>query len=397
MQVMLLFLLSLGHLVTDLSGGTFPMLLPVLKSELHLSYTALGTLVLAGNLSSSVAQPLFGIWSDRVASRWLLPLGCSLSALGIVLAGLGSGYPLILFGVLLSGIGSAAYHPEGSKQSFLVAGSQKATALSIYSVGGNIGYGLGPAFASFLLTMAGRKGMIGLLLPALVTALLLYFFIPAMKRAETERFSRDTELATPHAVASGGKVMWSALVLITLIVTIRSWVHVGVTTFVPLYYVNVLGQSSRFTSNLLTIFLLAGAFGTVLGRPLADRVGTKKFLYISMISTIPALACLPYAGGFWSFLLSGWSCFALISSFSTTLVYAQELMPGRVGLASGIMLGFAFGLGGLGALLLGKAADIWSVSPVLKGVPFLLLPAILLTAFLPAVNRTVNREDKRCV
>lgn len=402
MRVLLLFLLSLGHLVTDLSQGALPMLLPVLREEFRLSYTEVGVVVLVANLSASVTQPLFGLWSDRYAGRWLLPLGCFLSALGMALAGAAPGYALVLLGVLLSGLGSAAYHPEGSKQTFLISGTrEKATALSVYSVGGNIGFGLGPLAAACLLAWAGRFGVVVLLVPALATSLLVQGFFPALARL-TQGEARGTgggqspgaalgagrELnpaAVPARVPPGGpgRAARAALLLLVLIVTLRSWVHVGVTTFIPLYYVDCLGSEPGFASMLLTIFLLAGAAGTLLGGPLADRWGKKTLLLLSFCLVVPPLLYLPSSTGAWSAVLVGWSGLALISTFAVTVVYAQELIPNQVGLASGLILGFAVGMGGLGALLLGSAADLWGVPAALKLVAVLPLPALFLTFLLP--------------
>ncbi len=389
MQFPLLILLSLGHLVTDLSGGVLPMLLPVLKEEFHLSYVALSLIILVANLSSSVLQPFFGVWSDRVPSRWLMPLGCFLSALGICLAGLATGYTLILAGVFLSGVGTAAYHPEGSKQTFLISGEQKGVAMSVYSVGGNIGFGLGPLVGTLLLAWGGHRGMLGLLVPAAVTAILINAFLPAIaRRGKVLQASRHRELDCPDGA---GRRVWGAVFLLVLIVTLRSWVHIGVTTFVPLYYVDYLKGSYHYASFLLTLFLMAGAVGTIAGGPLADRWGRRQIMLLSFLLAIPPVWLLPYSHGAWSAVLMVWSGFALISTFAITVVYAQELIPNNVGLASGLMLGFSVGMGALFVLPLGAVADAWGVPAVLKLLAVLPVAAVLLTLLLPgrqAAGRT---------
>ena len=183
MQAFLIFLMGIGHLVTEFSGGALPMLLPALKTDFHLSYTAVSVIVQVATLSATLTQPLFGIWSDRISSRWLLSTSCFLSALGLAIVGWAGSFALILLGVLINGLGTAAFHPEASKQAFLASDQGKtALSLSIFSVGGSIGYGLGPLAATLLLASAGRRGIAALLLPAIIAALLLQFSQPALSR-----------------------------------------------------------------------------------------------------------------------------------------------------------------------------------------------------------------------
>ncbi len=381
MRVFLIVLLSLGHLVTDLTQGALPVLLPALKAEFHLSYGTVALVVLVSNISSSFLQPLFGVWSDRRPGRWLLPAGCVLAALGLALAGCTPLYHLVLLGVFLSGLGTAAYHPEGSKQTFLLAGSRPATALACYSVGGNLGFGLGPLAGAWLLERAGRAGVAGFLLPCGLVAFSISLFLPVLARLaaqkETEGGARSGE------VSSSGGAAWAYLLVLLLVVTLRSWVHVGVTTFIPLYYTDYLGRDPRFASTLLTVFLLAGACGTLVSGPLADRWGRKAVLAASLGLALPPLFLFPYTSGALCVFLVGWGGFALISSFAITVVYAQELLPGHIGLASGLMLGFAVGLGGVGAYLLGEAADVFGVRAALLLTAVLLVPALACTAPLP--------------
>lgn len=384
MRLLFLLILSSGHLFTDVVGGALPILLPVLVDEFGLSYTAVGVVILVANLSSSVIQPLFGIWSDRTSCRWFLPAGCIISALGMALAGVAASYALILFGVFLSGIGTAAYHPEGSKQAFLIGGKQKATALSIYSIGGNIGFGLGPLTAYFLLGLAGRKGMAGLLVPAVLIALLIHWALPTIARLVDSNLLTERQSRVSDTLTNAGRPLVVILVLLVLIVTLRSLIHIGLTNYIPLYYINYLKTDQKYASLLLTIFLMAGALGTLIGGPLADLWGRKRVMVISFLLVFPSLWFFPYSSGIWSMILAGWSGFALVSSFAVTVVYAQELLPHHVGLASGLILGFAVGMGALGGLLFGMAADAWGLLVVLKIISVLPVPALLLTLILPS-------------
>jgi FSR family fosmidomycin resistance protein-like MFS transporter len=390
LQIWLLIMLSLGHLMTDLCGGVLPILLPVLKDEFHLTYTALGVIVLLANLSSSVVQPLFGMWSDRISSRWLLPMGLLLAALGIAYVGIAPSYLLLLVGVFVSGIGTAAYHPEGSKQSFLISGAQKATAMAVYSVGGNIGFGLGPLMASLLLAVNGTKGTLWLLLPVLMVALLINYYLPTLDKLCQKIGTANQTKAEVKARPPAGRRAWLAVTILIMIVTLRSLIHIGMSTYIPLFYVNYLHTRPALASIILTVFLMAGALGTVVGGPLADRWGRKTVLALSFLLVLPALWFFPYSRGIWSAVLAGWSGFALISTFSVTVVYAQELLPEHVGLASGLMMGFSVGLGSLGALAYGAIADAQGVLSVLKLLSLLPVPALLLTMLLPARRKALQ-------
>ena len=379
----LLFLLSFGHLVTDMMGGALPVLLPVLKSEFSLSYTQLGVIILVSNLVSSVIQPVFGIWSDRKAVLWLLPIGCLVAALGMAWVGFAPTYYFVLIAITLNGIGSAAYHPEGSKQAFLISGERKATAMSIYSVGGNIGHGLGPMIAVLLLGLSGRKGMAWFLVIALITAFLLNHFIPAIRRQGEQGVYNEGEKDTGLSKDTVKKGVIYGLSLLVMIVIMRSLVHIGLTNFIPLYVEEYLHGSKEYGALLLTVFLLSGAVGTIVGGPAADWIGRKKVIVLSFLLVTPLLWLFLFSSGTWTLPLAALSGFVLISTFSVTVVYAQELIPHNVGLASGLTLGFAFGVGALGGLAFGAAADVWGIPAVLKVICLLPIPALLLALALP--------------
>ena len=379
----LLFLLSFGHLVTDMMGGALPVLLPVLKSEFSLSYTQLGVIILVSNLVSSVIQPVFGIWSDRKAVLWLLPIGCLVAALGMAWVGFAPTYYFVLIAITLNGIGSAAYHPEGSKQAFLISGERKATAMSIYSVGGNIGHGLGPMIAVLLLGLSGRKGMAWFLVIALITAFLLNHFIPAIQRQGDQGVYNEGEKDAGLSKDTVKKGVIYGLSLLVMIVVMRSLVHIGLTNFIPLYVEEYLHGSKEYGALLLTVFLLSGAVGTIVGGPAADWIGRKKVIVLSFLLVTPLLWLFLFSSGTWTLPLAALSGFVLISTFSVTVVYAQELIPHNVGLASGLTLGFAFGVGALGGLAFGAAADVWGIPAVLKVICLLPIPALLLALALP--------------
>jgi FSR family fosmidomycin resistance protein-like MFS transporter len=383
LQAFLIFLMGLGHLVTEFSGGALPMLFPVLKTDFHLSYTAITLIVQVATLSATLTQPLFGIWSDRISSRWLLSTSCFLSALGIAIVGWAGSFALILLGVLINGLGTAAFHPESSKQAFLASDRGKASlSLSIFSVGGSIGYGLGPLAATLLLAGGGRSWMAAMLLPAAVTALLLQFSQPALARFNSRPGAgANNRSAAPdyNPVAS-----WYILALLVLFVTFRSWINTGVTTFIPLYFVNYLKGDPTYAGIWLTVFLLTGALGTLAGVPLAERIGKKATLGLSFVGLIPPFILFPHASGIWSLALAGWAGFALLLSTAIAIVYAQEVLPHRVGLAASLMMGLGVGLGSLGALLMGRIADLHGVPAALAIMAALVPPTLLITLLLPS-------------
>jgi FSR family fosmidomycin resistance protein-like MFS transporter len=386
LQAFLIFLMGLGHLVTEVSGGALPMLFPVLKNEFRLSYTAISLIVQVATLSATLTQPLFGIWSDRISSRWLLSASCFLSALGLAVVGWAGSFALILLGVLINGLGTAAFHPESSKQAFLASDrGQTALSLSIFSVGGSIGYGLGPLAATLLLAGGGRRGMAALLLPAAVTALLLQFSQPALARFNSRPGAgcNNRSAADRHPATA-----WYVLGLLVLYVTFRSWISSGVTTFIPLYFVNYLRGDPAYAGIWLTVFLLAGALGTLAGAPLAERIGKKATLALSFIGLIPPFILFPHAVGVWGLVLAGWAGLSLLLSTAIAIVYAQEVLPDRAGLAGSLMMGLGVGLGSLGALLMGRIADLHGVPAALAIMAALVPPTLLITLLLPGERGT---------
>ena len=391
MPYLLLFLLSFGHGAVDLCGSALPMLLPVLKSQYHLSYTAVSQVVLIFNLSSSLIQPAFGMLSDRISCRWLMPLGCILAA-GMALIGVVSSYGLVLLCILLCGIGNAAYHPEGAKQSYLISGEHQAAAQSIYTIGGNLGAGLGPIIATLLIGLSGMKGMIWLLVPTLFSIVLILYRLPVLSHLGRERELTCRQTAISQSVSAS---TWGVIALLMLIATIRSIIYTCITTFFPLYTINYLRESHFWAGLCLSGFLLTGVLGSAIAGPLADRWGRKKVLIFSFLIAIPPLLILPYSRGVLSLIVSSWIGFALIASFGITVVIAQELIPGQVGMVSGLILGFASGIAALGVLMFGAIADTWGVATVFKLMSILPVVLLVLTFTLPKIESNDSKSMSR--
>src|SRR5207249_778798 len=372
----LIALLSIGHFVVDLNQGCLPAVLPCLKSAHHLSYAAVATIVLAANVASSLVQPLFGYFADRTARRWMLPASVLLTGGGFALMGLAPGFTALLALVVAMGLGVAAYHPEAYKTATSVAGEKKATALSWFSLGGNVGIALGPPVITALVTVVGVMGSLGLLLPTLVATMLLLAVLPA--------FSPTPAPRAAAAAAARGVNMPGAMAVLILVVTIRSWTSLGFTTFVPFYYVDTLGANPRLIGPLLFVFLGAGAAGTVVAGPLADRWGARAFTKWVLLAAMPFGMLFLMTRGVLAFVMLGLFGAILTSSFSVSIVLGQAYLPRNSGTASGLIVGFAIGAGGLGVTALGWVADRFGLPAALWISAATPLAAFVAARFLPA-------------
>src|SRR2546422_7570163 len=336
----LIALLSLGHFVVDLNQGSLPAVLPFLKSAHQLSYASAATIVLAANVASSLVQPLFGYFADQTARRWMLPASVFLTGVGFALMGLAPGYAALLALVIVMGLGVAAYHPEAYKTAASVAGERKATALSWFALGGNVGVALGPPVITVLVAALGLAGSLGMLMPTLVVAALLLAALPSL--------SQTTAPRATAAAAMRGVNMPGAMALLILVVTIRSWASLGFTTFVPFYYIDELGADPRLVGPLLFVFLGAGAVGTVIAGPFADRWGPRAFMQWVLLAALPFGVLFLLARGALAFVMLGIFGALLTSSFTVSVVLGQAYLPRNAGTASGLIVGFAIGAGGLG-------------------------------------------------
>jgi FSR family fosmidomycin resistance protein-like MFS transporter len=340
-------LLSAGHLATDFAGGALPALLPFLVDEFDLSYTLAGLTMLAWAFSSSVVQPAFGLLSDRRGALWLLPAGLAAGGIGIGLAAVAPSYWTMLLLVTLSGLGTAAYHPEGTKFAAYVSGRRRATGMSLFSIGGNVGYAVGPLVATALVVWLGLGGGILLALPPLAVAAVILAASPYLRGFAPDRHA---------ARAAAGEDRPGAMGLLLVIVALRSVAWFGLLAFVPLWEVSQ-GRSEAYGNHVLAAMLLVGGIGTLAAGPLADRIGRRPVLTASVVAVGPLLTVYIVVGG-----LVGAAALALvgvcvIGTFGITMVMSQEYLPRHIGLASGLSIGLSIGLGGVAALALGALAD----------------------------------------
>jgi FSR family fosmidomycin resistance protein-like MFS transporter len=370
-------LLALGHLVVDMNQGALAPLLPFLKGVFGLSYAASGAILLVSSLTSSLVQPVFGYLADRAARRWILPWAVVLSAAGVGLAGLAPSYGVLLVLVLVSGLGVAAYHPEGYRTANQVAGARKATGLSLFSIGGNVGIALGPPAVTLLVPWFGLPGTLGFLGPGLLVAALLATILPTVVAASTPG-------APAWTARESGRAMRGAMALLIAVVTVRAWTQLGLVTYVPFLYVDVLGQDPRVVGPLLFLFLGAGAVGTLAGGPIADRWGPRRYLVASLALSSPLLAVFLWRPGGWlAAIILAATGFVLVSSFSVTVALGQAYLPRQLGMAAGLIVGLAIGTGGLGVTALGWIADHWGLHAALRLVTVLPVAGLVVALCLP--------------
>jgi MFS transporter, FSR family, fosmidomycin resistance protein len=370
--------LSSGHLATDLAQGALPALLPFLVVKFDLSYTMAAALVLASTISSSVIQPAFGLWSDTRGALWLLPTGVAVAGVGMALAAVAPSYPLVMLAVLAAGIGVAAYHPEGSKLASYVSGARRASGMSLFSVGGNLGFATGPLLASGVIVAFGLTGGLLIALPGLVVAAMLLASLPYLSA-----FTPEVERVDEAPDESGQP---RALTLLLAVVGLRALAHMGLFTFVPLWEIHK-GHSATYGTALLGAFLFAGALGTLATGPLADRFGRRRVLGWSFAAATPLILVYVIAGGAVGAVALALSGAAVVGSFGVTLVMSQEYMPGRVGMASGLSIGFAIGLGGVAAVCLGALADAVDLQTAVLATAAGPAVGLLLTFRLPPARR----------
>jgi FSR family fosmidomycin resistance protein-like MFS transporter len=373
-----LAILSAGHLFTDVNQGALPALLPFFKEALNLSYTMSGVILLSTNLTSSIIQPAFGHLSDRRPQGWFLPLAPFIACLGLSVTGFISNYSLLLLCVMLSGIGVASFHPEGFKTAYFFTGDKKATGMSIFAVGGNLGIAIGPILALTLVTSFGIKGTLGMIVPGILIAIVLFFNM-SMLTTPVESAHKEAKKEVKIPLSKNQKI---SFLLLVSIATLRAWTQLGLATYIPFYYINYLKGNPLYAGKLVTTFLMAGALGTLIGAPLADRWGHKKFLLITLILSFPLLLLFYHSSGLLAFVLLGVAGMVLISTFALTTVMAQALLPQHLGMASGMMVGFTISAGGIGVTLLGVIADHWGVPMAIKTIFALPLIAFALASLL---------------
>ncbi len=375
--------LSLCHLLNDMMQSLLPSIYPVLKEAYHLDFSQIGFITLSFQLTASLLQPLIGMYTDRRPLPYSAAAGMGLTVVGLGLLATANSYPLLLAAGASVGIGSSIFHPESSRIARLASGGRHGFAQSLFQVGGNIGSAIGPLLAALIILPNGQKSVAWFIAAGIVAMSLLTFvgrWYSTHGRARITATSRRSNVA--HL--SRGRVMLSIAVLVALVFS--KFVYMAsLGNYFTFYLIETFGVSVHVSQLYLFVFLAAVAAGTFLGGPLGDYFGRKYVIWFSILGTLPFTLALPYANLEWTLLLAVVVGLILSSAFSAIIVYAQELIPGRTGMIAGLFFGLAFGMGGLGAAVLGEVADLTSIGYVYKICSF--LPLIgLVTWFLPNIE-----------
>ncbi|MFS8369893.1 MFS transporter [Acetobacter indonesiensis] len=372
--------ISFCHFLNDTMQSLLPALYPILKGNFALDFGQIGFLTLTYQITASLLQPLVGLVSDRKPRPYSLPVGMAFTLIGLVTLAYAPSYAILVCGAALLGIGSSIFHPESSRIARMASGGAHGLAQSLFQVGGNFGTAMGPLLAAYFVVPRGRESLAWFALVALGGIALLTIlgrWYEQTRRAQTGTPS----LAAIHAHLSRAQVGKALFILIALVFS-KYFYLASITSYYTFYLMHHFGLPVRSAQTYLFVFLAAAAAGTIIGGPVGDKVGRKLVIWISILGVLPFTLMLPYAGLHATIGLSIIIGLILSSAFSAIVVYAQELMPGRVGTVAGLFFGFSFGMGGLGAAVLGELADHTSIEFVYHVCAY--LPAIgLLTAFLP--------------
>jgi len=377
--------LAFCHVLNDMMQSLVPALYPVLKSSYGLTFGQVGLITLAFQCTASMLQPLVGIYTDRNPQPYSLTAGIGFTLLGLLLMSRASSYPMILLAAMLIGMGSSIFHPEASRVARMAAGGRYGLAQSLFQVGGNIGSASGPLLAAFVVVPHGQTSLVWFSGAALVAIFVLLQIGGwyARHRAPVRSGVRGTATV---AVRRAGtlprrKVALAVVILVALLFS-KNVYSASLGSFLTFYLIDKFQISVQTAQLYLFAFMGGIVVGTLIGGAVGDRIGRIPVIWFSILGALPFALALPYANLLWTAILAVLIAMIMASAFSAILVYAQELIPGRVGLAAGMFYGFSFGLGGVGAAVLGRLADYTSIGTVYHVCPFLLLLG-LLTTFLP--------------
>ena len=375
--------ISFSHLLNDMIQSLILAIYPMFKSEFALSFGQIGLITLTYQITASLLQPIVGLYTDKHPKPYSLPVGMGFTLSGLLLMSVAGNFGTLLIAAALVGCGSSVFHPESSRVARMASGGKHGLAQSLFQVGGNAGSSLGPLLAALIVIPHGQKSIAWFSAAALVAIVVLanigrwYKHHPATKKGRKQ---------VAHATLPRNKVTLAMTVLVLLVFS-KYFYLASITSYFTFYLISKFGVSVQTAQIHLFVFLAAVAAGTIVGGPVGDRVGRKAVIWVSILGVAPFTLLMPYANLFWTGVLSVIIGLVLASAFSAILVYAQELIPGKVGMVAGLFFGFAFGMGGVGAAVLGHLADATSIDYVYKVCAFLPLLGVL-TVFLPRTQET---------
>ncbi len=385
--------ISVCHFLNDLIQSLLPAIYPLLKNNYHLDFSQIGLITFTTQFVASVLQPVVGLFTDKRPQPYSLPIGMGFSLSGLLLLSTASSFPAILLAVALVGVGSSVFHPESSRVARMAAGPKPGFAQAIFQVGGNAGTATGPLLAAFIVTARGQGSIAWFSIAALIAIILMIrisnwaiHYRKAKAKSPASHAEREGHGLPPRKVAL-------AIGVLVMLMFSKFIYMASLTSYFTFYLINKFHVSVKTSELFLFIFLGAVAAGTILGGPFGDRVGRKYVIWFSILGALPFTLALPYVNLMWTGIFAGLVGLILGSAFPAIVVFAQELMPGKVGMISGLFFGLAFGTGGIAAALLGALADHTSISFVYSVCSF--LPMLgLLTAFLPNMSEARLRQAR---
>ena len=380
----ILFAISFSHLLNDTMQSLLPAIYPLLKTSFHLSFTQVGLITLTNQLTASLLQPMVGLYTDRYPKPYSLAVGMGFMLVGLVLLGLASHFAMILVAAALVGMGSSVFHPEASRVAHMASGGRHGFAQSLLAAGGNAGASFGPLLAKLIIVPYGRGEVLWFSLVAL-TGIVVLTYIGHWYRKNTHRLKTPAE-AHAHSSAIPSRKVFVVLAVLVALVFSKYFYLTSMTSYYTFYLIEKFHLSVQSSLYFLFLFLFSVAAGTFIGGPLGDRFGRKHVIWASILGVAPFTLLLPYANLVEAGILTVFIGVILASAFSAIVVYAQELVPGKVGLIAGLFFGLAFGMGGIGSAVLGKLADLTSISYVFHVCSFLPLIGVL-TWFLPNMEK----------
>lgn len=380
----ILIAISFAHLLNDTMQSLIPAIYPIVKKSFHLTFTQVGLITLTFQMTASLLQPMVGFYTDRNPKPFFLAIGMSCTLAGLICLAFATSFPLLIFSVGLVGLGSSIFHPESSRVAYMASGGRHGFAQSIFQVGGNMGSSLGPLSAALIIAGRAQRNILWFSLAAIVGIAVLYK-VGIWYQAHHRRITGANKRADPNASVISKKVVFSLFILIALIFS-KFFYMTSLTSYYTFYLIQKFHMSVPGAQVHLFLFLFAVAAGTLIGGPLGDRFGRKYVIWISILGVAPFTLILPYANQMWTSILTIPIGVILASAFPAILVYAQDLMPGKVGMIAGLFFGLAFGMAGVGSAVLGRLADQTSIFYVFHVCSY--LPLIgLLTGFLPKLGK----------
>lgn len=381
----ILGMISFSHMLNDMIQSLILAIYPLLKTSFGLSFGQVGLITLTYQLTASLLQPVVGLYTDHRPRPFSLPIGMGCTLVGLIMLAFAPNFPMLLFAAGMVGMGSSVFHPESSRVARMASGGRHGLAQSLFQVGGNVGTALGPLLAAAIIVPQGRGSVAWFSLAALAAIVVLVRVSQWYRTHQAAQRGKPRAAREIHLHLSRNKVAMSITILVLLIFS-KYFYLASINSYYTFYLIHKFGVSVQSAQVHLFVFLFAVAVGTVIGGPVGDRIGRKYVIWVSILGVAPFTMLLPHANLFWTGVLTVIIGLVLASAFSAILVYAQELIPGKVGMVSGLFFGFAFGMGGVGAAVLGQLADATSIDYVYNVCAF--LPLIgLITAFLPNLER----------